>query len=840
MKRKKTNKKQILLSVTALLVILLLSAGITYSWIEGGTTYTIQTANDGDVKTGEKPDTIYTDLTINPEGTTSIDLKKFDNNTTEEGLYFSPASSADGENFYFPTSYDTEGKPTAYRKSNTNDIGTKFINYDFDVSVSKKCYLAFDGKPTFTLTKNGTTLDDSFASAFRIMIKSGDDTKILTTADSSVTSTAVTDENGTETELTAESVNNYLYNVNHTNKLFEYAGAVSSENIEVSVWLDGEVADEFDDTLVGSDVEVKLNLIAVQEKFKVSFDAVTYNNSGNLVSDTTFTGGQIKVDTTTYLQPFTNEYNDGDSFTATAIANTDYIFGGWYSDESCSTRVTENEVMTSVVSENAQYFAKFTEKPKYTVNAEVITTPDDASGGTVTVNGSSTGSATDYQDSTVTLKATANTDYRFDGWYTDAECETPLNSSTYTNTTQTVTIGSANATYYAKFVKQCTINFVAMTNGEESGKGGNVKINTDTAGASVSKKVDSGTLVTLTATPSTNAVCNGIYNADGTQVTALASHSFNADESVTYYAYFEMTTTTTTIYFKERSGFSKYNAYVYNKSDESILYSSDWPGSATTYDSETGYYKFEFDTTDTGSFRVIVNDGTNQYPASNVAGLEGVIGGTYLFGDSTLTEFDPDDVITESTTTIYIAQRSGFTTYSVWAYSDYSNYSGGTWPGSAATYDSTTGYYKYTFKTTDTGSFRVIISNNGNSQYPSSDGLTGTIGGTYFFASGSPTTLTEYNPDETVTITFTDGTSNSWIDDANAQIYLCDTSGGTEYLMTSSATNTWTATVPATVTGIKFSRRDPDSGGEWNSWSAGSRGTKTTYKATGDGSGSWQ
>ena len=62
----------------------------------------------------------------------------------------------------------------------------------------------------------------------------------------------------------------------------------------------------------------------------------------------------------------------------------------------------------------------------------------------------------------------------------------------------------------------------------------------------------------------------------------------------------------------------------------------------------------------------------------------------------------------------------------------------------------------------------------------------------------------------------------------------------------------WTVTVPATVNNIKFYRctpkgfgtdKAPDDGsaaGYWNLWSAGNRGTKITYKATGNGVGSWQ
>lgn len=730
MKRKHSNKNQILLSVTALLLILLVAAGVTYSWIEGGVTYTIQTENNGDVKTGKVPDTkVFEGLVINPKSSATIDLNQFDKTSNDaQDLYFSPVSS-NGENFYFPTAYDDDGNPTSYRKSNTNDVGTKFINYNFDIKASKKCYLAFNGKPTFTITKNGQTLTDT--SAFRIMIKSGDESKVITTSDTDLTSTVVTDESGTTTNMQVESVSKYLANVNHTNKLFNYEKD-ETENVEVSIWLDGEAADS---DLLGSDVKVDLNLIAIQETFKVSFDVVTYNNSGELVSDTTFTGGKIKVDSTTYTSPFNKVYNDGDEVSATAVANTGYTFNGWYSDESCTTSVTAEEVMTATVSDNATYFAKFTEKPKNEVSAEVITTPEDETGGTVTVNGSGT-SVTDYVDTTVTLKATANSGYRFVGWYKDADCTVILNN-TYTTATQSVSIGTADATYYAKFIKQYEIEFVALTNGEANGDGGTVSIGTD-SGSSVLKTVDVGTIVTLTATASSNATFEGIYDADGNLVTALTTKDVTVTESVKYYAHFEKTTTITTIYFASRSKYSQYNAYVYNKDNELIHYSSDWPGDKATSDSTTGYYKYTFETSDVGSFRVIVSDkGNNQYPASNTPGLEGVIGGTY------------------------------------------------------------------------------------------------------FFDSGTPKSLTEFDPTAQVTITF-DASNTTWVAEASATMYLYDNSTGNQYYMARSSTGyLWTATVPATVTNITFNRKNT-SGGTWNHWDAGSRGSKTTYKTTGDGAGSWQ
>lgn len=840
MKRKNSSKNRIFLSVTALLLILLVGVGFTYSWIEGGTTYSILTENSEDVKTGDIPNTVIsTDLKINPEGTSTINLGQFDKTSNDsQTLTFSEVSSVDGENFYFPTAFDSSGSPTAYRKSNTNDIGTKFINFDLDAEISQKCYLAFNGAPTFTLTKNGQTIAD--ASAFRIMIKSGTEKKILTTATETQTSNVVTDVNGTTATLTAEPVNNYTYNVNHSKKLFKYEEG-DAPNIEVSVWLDGETANS--ELLRGSEVTVDMNLIAVQEKYTILFDAVTYDNSGNIVSDgDLFTGGKIKVGNTNHTKLFSEQRYADETFTATATENTNYTFGGWYTDSKCETEVSSSQDLNVSVSGPITYYAKFVEKPKYTVSAEVKTVPEDQVGGTVKVNNSTT-SVTDYKDATVTLTATANDSYRFDGWYTDEECNTPLGDSN-TTLTQTVTVGSSDATYYAKFVKQNEITFIAKTNGEEGNRGGNVKINNGTAAASVTTKVDEGSSVTLEAVKA-NDKSNllGIYDSTGKLLTALTTYTFNASGDATYYADFELTSTTTTIYFKTRSGFSKYNAYIYNKADESIKYpdGASWPGTEATLDTDTGYYKFSFDTSDTGSFRVIVNDGSNQYPASGDPGLEGEIGGTYLFGDTTLDLFDPDDIVTETTTTIYFEPRSGFSQYNVWAYSTYDNFSGGTWPGNEATYDSATGYYKYEFTTTVTGNFNVMVSNNEADKYPSSGGLTGTIGGTYLFKAGSPTALDEFDPSSVVSITLIDGTDNKWIDDADALIYLKDTSTSTDYQMTLYSTNTWKVTVPATVKNIEFTRRNPDGGAVWgNPWSAGNRGTKTTYKATADSVGSWQ
>lgn len=745
MKHKKSNIRHILLSVTALFVIALVALGVTYSWIEGGTTYSIQTESNGDVKTGNKPDTqTFEGLTLSPNGSsdTEISLNQFDKNTNSaQELYFSEVSSLDGENFYFPTAFDENGNATSFRKANTNDYGTKFINYNFDVNAEKKCYLAFNKTPVLNVIKNGSKVTDT--SAFRIMLKKGDESYIFTTASTEQTSEVVTSESGSTQTLTAEPASNYVYKSDHTAKIFNFDEG-DTANIEVSVWLDGESATS---DLLGADVTVDMNLKALEEKYKITFDAVTESNTGvvsisdftggkinsgsvkiekeviagdtvtatatanthytfkgwysdsackNLVSESTalsetvtgtvtyyakfvenpkynitfnavtysnsgtkhingFTGGTIKEGTTTHATAFTLSKYADETVTATANANTNYEFGGWYSDANCTVSAATTNPLSKSVTGEATYYAKFVEKPKYTITVSPVTYPSGTTGGTVNVNGSGT-TYTAYKDSTVTINATAADGYAFDGWYRDSACTVEYSTSA----SPSVTVGSENATYYAKFVKQYDVTFGIKTDGTVGGSGGKVQIDGGTASTSVTKTVNANTQVTLSATANDGYDYKGIYKADGTLVTSVSAsviQQINAD--VTYYAYFEKKpASTTTIYFEERSGFSKYYAYIYNKTNESIKYTSntDWPGDKVSLDSETGYYKYEFTTSDTGKFRVIVSNGSGtQYPASGSAGLEGDIGGTYLFkaGSPTALEvYDPSSLVTVSVTPV--------------------------------------------------------------------------------------------------------------------------------------------------------------------------------------------
>lgn len=204
---------------------------------------------------------------------------------------------------------------------------------------------------------------------------------------------------------------------------------------------------------------------------------------------------------------------------------------------------------------------------------------------------------------------------------------------------------------------------------------------------------------------------------------------------------------------------------------------------------------------------------------------------------------------TESTTTIYFEPRDGFsTTYKAFVYRDSETNYSGVWPGADAIYDSITGNYKFEFKTSDTGNFRVIVNNGNDKQYPGSNqaGLEGTIGKTYLFKSGTPDKLEEYvpkpKPITSIDINLVDSTNNKWLSDSTPKMRLVLPDGSYRDLSSIKGQTNWTwKDIPANVTSFTIQRINPDTDNEvWNSWNTGNRGTKTTYTATGDGRGNWQ
>lgn len=448
-----------------------------------------------------------------------------------------------------------------------------------------------------------------------------------------------------------------------------------------------------------------------------------------------------------------------------AVIEEGYTFGGWYYDPECTGEAVSNnlEHTMSSVDGSITLYARFNIKV-YDVFAKAqygLSSPD-ATGGKVSFDNSNYSKSVETKvnhNGTATFYAKPGENYAFIGWFdktTDTEpvvkpenCVYDSNGNYYKYETKI----TDTKTLYARFKALYTVEAKAMYNNENVDTAGTVKVADRAAGKISSKPVMEGDSVTVEAIAKNgykfagwykNEACTDPYFTENNDASSITLN--NVNKGITLYAKFELKTTksTTTIYFEPRDGFSTtYKAYVYSSSNSDKLYSDKWPGSEAKYDSITGNYKFEFTTSDTGKFRVIVNNGSgNQYPGSNQAGLEGTIGKTYLF------------------------------------------------------------------------------------------------------KSGTPDKLEEYvpKPITSIDITLVDSTDNKWLSDSTPKMRLVLPDGSYRDLSSIKGQTNWTwKDIPANVTSFTIQRINPNTDNEvWNSWNTGDRGTKTTYKATGDGTGNWQ
>lgn len=537
--------------------------------------------------------------------------------------------------------------------------------------------------------------------------------------------------------------------------------------------------------------------------------------------------------------------------TAKETVSSQYKFEGWYTDLACTKKAdstilnncaySSDVIDTKAIKANLTLYANFIDVTPRTVTAKAYYNDAvDATAGTVKAGSSAAGATSQTivtNGKSVTLKATLSDEnmYIFSGWYDENDT---LKSNELEYTTPKVT---ANCTYHAKFmIKTFEIKAVSV------GSHGTVKFTSpvsDASKTSVSVTVNYNDSVTFLATPSASEGYKfvGWYD-DYTGKLVSTSEQYTVSKvtsKLTLNAKFELI---------------KYKVNAQAVTDETISTTGgtielgnvkdanavEWGTAITLTANAKKGYEFKGWYSDAACTKAYVTDNT-----VNPLGIT---------VKSNVTVYAKFAKKTDSKTTIYFESRNwGKYNAYVYASSDKSKYYSKPWPGTEATLDSVTGYYKFGFDTPDTGNFRVIVNNGSGSQYPGVDqpGLEGEIGKTYIFKNVNSTdALKEFDPNANVTITF-DQSSVTWVNGEKARLFAYDTDKNKEYEMTCSD-NKWTVSVPATVNNITFYRCTPkgfgtnkvtdygSTAGYWNRWLAGNRGTKITYKATGDGAGSWQ
>lgn len=492
-------------------------------------------------------------------------------------------------------------------------------------------------------------------------------------------------------------------------------------------------------------------------------DSSLYDNiKGGNVS---ITCGEKTVSSSTTSSSCNLSALKGSTVVYNAVAEEGYTFAGWYYNADCTGEAVSNnpEYPMSSVTDSKTLYARFNINV-YDVfaKAQYGTSSPDPTGGKVSFDNSTYKSEVSTKvnhNGTATFYAQPVENYAFIGWFdktTDIEpvvkpedCQYDSNGNYYKYKTKITN----PKTLYARFKALCKVEAKAMYNNDNVDTAGTVQVGNEKADKISSKPVMEGENVTVKAIANNGYKFVGWYT-DGncskpyfTEKNEESSKTFKVGKGITLYAKFELETTksTTTIYFESRNGFSIYKAYVYSSSNSKILYSETWSGTEAKYDSITGYYKFGFDTSDTGKFRVIVN-------------------------------------------------------------------------------------------------------NDNGAQYPSGSGLEGEIGKTYLFKTGSPKELEEYVPTPVthIDITLDDSTdktaSSKWISNSTPKMRLVLPDGSYYDLSSTKDQTNWTwKDIPSNATSFKIQRINPNNDNEvWNSWNTDYRGTKTTYYATGDGTGNWQ
>lgn len=527
--------------------------------------------------------------------------------------------------------------------------------------------------------------------------------------------------------------------------------------------------------------------------------------------------------------------------------------------------IDSNGYFTPTASGNYNFTAVYVESltfEAYVRTYDGASLSENTNGGSVEIKCGNQNSTVDSNDgthitlnavkgSTVTYYAKAKDGYVFEGWYTDEACESISESSSDKYELANV---QDSMRLYAKF-KVDTYTVEAYTqhgNNAPFDKAGKVSFDNNKYASKVTTTVNRNGEVTFYAKPESGYAFIGWYESKDAADPKVAVKDCILDNGVystkmtiqysdvkTYalYARFKaLYTVEAKAMYNNGNVVTAGTVQVGNEKADKISKAPVMEGeNVTVKASANNGYKFAGWYKDEACNEPYFDENNNVSPIT----LNKVSKGITLYA-----KFELET--TESTTTIYFEPRDGFSTYNAYVYSDSGTEYKGGWPGKVADYDDITGYYKLEFTTSDKGKFRVIVNNGSGTQYPSNSGLEGTIGKTYLFKSGTPDKLVEYvpkpKPITSIDITLVDSTNNKWLSNSTPKMRLVLPDGSYRDLSSFKDQTNWTwKDIPANVTSFTIQRINPNTDNEvWNSWNTGDRGTKTTYKATGDGTGNWQ
>lgn len=477
--------KTIVLSVVALIQIMLLITGTTFSWVE--TISSLALTGGGII---DNPVKTVANIGSGSGYDKALDLDAYFKKAGN--VHLSTCSSADGQNFYFPIVGDNKN----YRQSTVNDRNVNYISYNLKVvnkEKNKSEDFKFGNIPSIKIGNEVVT-----DNRVRIAITVDGATKIFSKNAATENVVAATDGTLSETKVNAFDEYTNSSDENVTSPVFSIP-AKSSKEVKISLWLQ--------DSNGGNNGDVAVNdftLVVSKKRVEVKYG-----------TDSDITMGDISIGSNNQQFYYGEE---GTTVPLNATAKPGYKFMGWYKDSGCQKEAPVTDGNFEIGSDsNITLYALF--KKTYTVN--VIAVTDDVqgdTGGTVKINSGTASDKAIKSDvtvgETVELTATPKEGYEFVGWYDSVTGGTQITGANPTD----VGIDSkkpTDRTIYARFeIKKYTVTASAVSEDDDENIQGNKITYGNDSKAKVQVIVNHGGSVTFKAVPADGSgyVFDGWYS----------------------------------------------------------------------------------------------------------------------------------------------------------------------------------------------------------------------------------------------------------------------------------------------------------------------------------------
>lgn len=477
--------KTIVLSVVALIQIMLLITGTTFSWVE--TISSLALTGGGII---DNPVKTVANIGSGTGYDKALDLDAYFKKAGN--VHLSTCSSADGQNFYFPIVGDNNN----YRQSTVNDRNVNYIGYNLKVvnkEKNKSEDFKFGNIPSIKIGDKAVT-----DNRVRIAITVDGATKIF--SKNAATENVVAATDGTLSKTTVNAFDKYTNSDEKVTLPVFSIPANSSKEVKISLWLQ--------DSNGGNNGDVAVNdftLVVSKKRVEVKYG-----------TDSDSTMGDISIGSNNQQFYYGEE---GTTVPLNATAKPGYKFMGWYEDRGCTIKAPVTDGNFEIGSDsNITLYALF--KKTYTVNVIAVTDNDENNhkGGTVKINSGTASNSAIKSDvtvgETVKLTATPNEGYDFVGWYDSVTGGTQITGVNPTD----VGIDSTkptDRTFYARFeIKKYTVTASAVSEDDDENIQGNKITYGDESKAQVQVIVNHGGSVTFKAVPADGSgyVFDGWYS----------------------------------------------------------------------------------------------------------------------------------------------------------------------------------------------------------------------------------------------------------------------------------------------------------------------------------------